>query len=199
MRKVLTLMFALVFSLQASAQLLTIEKVRWDGLSYKSGYGKGSVVYLSNGENLYYNIYGMWEVLGSNPRRVIATNLCIGGYYPRGTMIQKIGDTYNVVGMYKVADKTIEYAKVREISTSFSAELNGNFSYNSFLLIGGGSGQISGKASGGTQTIVNIVFTDKSTVSIAASEDPIWLEAKKDMRVEHYKVGTLNVYKLLFD
>ncbi len=194
MKKIAILIVVLFTALQASAQLVSIEAVQWETTRHTCE----GTVFLSNGENLIVaRVFEQLKACKENGEKV-STNISPGVSYPKGTLVQKTGCVYTLVRLHKIADKVIKYASTREVSSAFSGEMSGSFSYGSFLAIGGGSGSISGQFSGGTKTVVNVVFTDNSSCSIDVSADPLWLEAQKGMNVEHYRAGTYNVYKLCF-
>lgn len=189
------LFILLALSSVSYAQILRVEAVEKDEyLGFKHYF------YLSDGSKLMiFKHKELWgEITISDKETRIKTDID-PAKVKVGSLFEKRGLFYTMVSMYKVSDKTIKYAKIRQVSSEFNASLYGSFSYGTFLSIGGGRGNISGNASGGKRTLVNIVFTDNTSTSIEASEDPIWLEAAAGMKVEHYKCGTCNIYKLLFN
>ncbi len=126
--------------------------------------------------------------------------------YAPGTLFYLDDNIFEVVEKRKVGVYTIARVATRNVSAQLAAQLNGNITFGSFgalfrgigLGAGAGSGSIQGSASGGTETIVNVVFTNRNAVSIKASDNPLWLEAKRNMKVVHYKMRHLDVYELVF-
>lgn len=114
-----------------------------------------------------------------------------------GTIFYKSGDSYEIVPLKKVGEYVIKTAKVRNISSSYEANMKGQFSYTDFFF-GLAKGKVSGNMKGGETTVVNVVFTNGKSFSINAIDDPLWLEAQEGQKVEHYNVRHLDVYKLLF-
>lgn len=161
-------------------------------------------VYLSNGEKLIIYSDGNSRVSGG-PN--IKTNFVYNKKYPVGTIIYKSGYShsgysYNVVSLKKVGIYTIKKAFVRTVKAEFEADLNGDFSYRAFvagiIYNPRANGSVSGKLKGGESTVVNVIFTNQKSITIKAAEDPIWLEAQEGQKVEHYKLGPADIYKLLF-
>lgn len=190
------LFILLAISSVSYAQILRVEAVEYSSSFFFYDYH----IYLSNGERITMCDGDKTGTRMDNTRKRVDVPVEIEPQkIKKGSLIEKRGCVYTAVTMKKVSDKIIKYAKIHQVSKDFNASLYGSFSYGTFLSIGGGSGSISGNASGGKRTLVNIVFTDNTSTSIEASEDPIWLEAAAGMKVEHYKCGTCNIYKLLFN
>lgn len=193
MKKIILFLGFIALSFSTSAEILKVERVEQ---KFSLAYMWYDVIYLSNGDNLYFkNSFCALSLVDGEP---IGTNFDADDV-SEGTLLEKRGNTYNIVSLKKGADKVIKYAKVHQVTREFNASLNGNFSYGTFFSIGAGSGRISGNASGGSKTIVNLVFTDNTSASIEVADDPIWLEAAAGMKVEYYKCGTCNIYKLIFN
>lgn len=201
MKKYYLCFFFLTVCVSVSAQFLKVTKTE-----YKKGFLTFSdclSVYLSNGEMLRiidrrnYSVYG-----GSHLRSDIKTNIVCTKKYPIGTIVYKSGYSYNVVSLQKAGVYTIKKAVVRTVAAEFEADLKGDFSYRAFvagiIYNPRASGSVSGKLKGGESTIVNVIFTNQKSTTIKAAEDPIWLEAQSGQKVEHYKLGPADIYKLLF-
>lgn len=126
--------------------------------------------------------------------------------YAPGTLFYLDDNIFEVVEKRKVGVYTIARVATRNVSAQLAAQLNGNITFGSFgalfrgigLGAGAGSGSIQGSAAGGTETIVNVVFTNRKAVSIKASDNPLWLEAKPGMKVIQYKMRHLDVYEVVF-
>ncbi|MBQ8871035.1 MAG: hypothetical protein IJ019_06650 [Alphaproteobacteria bacterium] len=155
------------------------------------------MVYLSNGDVLMWYIHNCWELQTPKGYKPVHSTLIAGKDYPVGTLIYKSGNNYEVVNLHKVGIYTIKKVKAHDVSSEYDASLNGHFSYGGFLGIHNGSGNISGKLSGGVKTVVNIFFENGKTATIDASKEPIWLDVEYGMKVEHYTYKGMNIYKLL--
>lgn len=198
MKKFFFFLMLTATSIISSAQILRVEGI--DFYDYVIGVPEHRI-FLSNGEilgvkNNPYKTTCLTEVGGNKVEAKVDFN---PQKIKKGTMIEKKGQVYSEVSIKKITQKKIKYAKIRQVSSEFIASLSGCFSYQTFLSVGAGKARVNGKSSGGTKTVVNIVFTDNSYACIEASDDPIWLEAAPDMMVEYYKCGTYNIYKLLFE
>lgn len=198
MKKIILFLGFIALSFSTSAEILKVERIK--SCPVCKFFGE-SVVYLSNGDELHVDedsstAYRYFGEDHENSQDVQIT------FNPKeiseGALLEKRGKVYDLVSLKKGADKVIKYAKVHQVTREFNASLNGSFSYGTFFSIGAGSGRISGNASGGSKTIVNLVFTDNTSASIDVADDPIWLEAAAGMKVEYYKCGTCNIYKLIF-
>ena len=187
-----------------SAQFLKIIKfVRWEKTWITPSWLSMD---LSNGEKLRIvnaqpKPYAQRE-LGFAHMEDITTNMQFSKNYPVGTIIYKSGYSYNVVSLKKVGVYTIKKVFVRTVKAEFEADLNGDFSYRAFaagiIYNPRANGSVSGKLKGGESTVVNVIFTNQKSITIKAAEDPIWLEAQEGQKVEHYKLGPADIYKLLF-
>ncbi len=194
--KKLFLFILLAISSVSYAQILRVEAVEFHRFCFFYEY----LIFLSNGDKIAMDDgdkTGLW-VDDMHKRVQVAVDI-EPQKIKKGSLIEKRGHSYTAVTMKKISDKIIKYAKIHQVSEDFNASLYGSFSYTSFLSISKAIGRAKGEASGGKKTIVNVVFTDNTSASIEASEDPIWLEAAAGMKVEHYKCGTCNIYKLLFN
>ena len=126
--------------------------------------------------------------------------------YAPGTLFYLDDNIFEVVEKRKVGVYTIARVTTRNISAQLAAQLNGNITFGSFgalfrgigLGAGTGSGSIQGSVAGGTETIVNVIFTNRKAVSIKVSDNPLWLEAKPGMKVIQYKMRHLDVYEVVF-
>ncbi len=196
MKKIFLFLLLATSSMFAFAQILRVEAVERQNCFLLYDY----LIVLSNGNSIAMDDGGQTGLWSNDMHLRIKVTVDIDPKkIKKGTLIEKRGRSFTTVTMKKLPDKIIKYAKIRQVSDEFNASLYGCFGYNSFLSISKGIGRVKGEASGGKRTVVNVVFTDNSSTSIEASEDPIWLEAKANMKVEHYKCGTYNIYKLLFD
>jgi len=196
-------------------EIVEVVKVEWDTRNKGAYLGpySDSRVYLSNGQFLKYicdkNMLGKitcseWRLYGKDKR-------CLGEVdFPvtlgdKNLVGQKFENKYYVFtrinqNKQKVATYTIKKVSVHEVTSEFTASMNGDFSYkwaNFIINKGEAKGSISGSAKGGMRTIVNIFFDNGKYATIEASSDPIWLDAEPGMQVEHYRIGDKNFYNLL--
>lgn len=170
------------------SQIVTIMEVVPD-------FGNSFDYYLSDGNNFYVDGLGRAYYFGN--RKSVRLNFNGNKVYPKGTMLEKHGNYYELVTRRKVGYKEIKRVRVHEVFSEFKASLNGGFTYNSFLW-SRGKGSINGNASGGSRTIINVIFTDNTSVTVNAADDPIWLDAEPGMTVAHYKYNSNDVYELQF-
>ena len=221
MKNLYFLLVMFFFSLQISAQeLLKIEYLAWGNCCIKDHNSASSCkntmgevlteLQLSNGEFLFFHHTHGGHAMGwtkqKEPymRKYLKTNFWQAkkNLSKDKYVVYHVGDCYWLEPIVYKGTLIIKEAKVREIKKEYKGSLNGDFSYDSFWLGltggGGGRGKISGSMSGGTKTVVNIIFENGTYASIDASDDPIWLETKKGMKVKHYKVRDTKLYKLCF-
>lgn len=161
---------------------------------------KDHKIYLSNGDVIKYDNYSSyWYIDGSccHHHGKCMTSFIPGRNYPSGTLVYKSGKSYDIVDLQNMGTLTIKKVTVHQVSSEFSASIKGDFSYHSFI-IGNGSGNIRGSATGGRRTIVNVFFDNGMAATIEASSEPLWLDAEPGMKVEHYRYRDINVYKLQF-
>ena len=216
MRKLIIIAVTLFMATNVFAQeVVEVIGVQWrpEGLGlYDSGKYDGSTVYFSNGQSLRYSV--VVTVFGKVTRRAwflfdkdqtcsyVTVNFPVAiGSDIVGQKFQKRYNTYTRVSLQKVGTYTIKKVSVHEVTSEFTASMNGDYSYKwaHVLIAGGGKakGSVSGSAKGGPRTIVNIFFENGKKATIEASEDPIWLDAEPGMQAEHYQLGDKNFYNLL--
>lgn len=195
MKKILFILFFFTMCGSVSAQFLKVTRTEFFDMGI---FPDRLFVYLSNGEKLH--ISRKVSELFNGPS--IKTNFVYNKQYPIGTIVYKSGYSYNVVSLKKVGIYTIKKVFVRTVKAEFEADLNGDFSYRAFvagiIYNPRANGSVSGKLKGGESTVVNVIFTNQKSTTIKAAEDPIWMEAQEGQKVEHYKLGPADVYKLLF-
>ena len=159
---------------------------------------ENTTICLSNGDILYYSLFWCeWRKL-SNKSKVV-TNFKRYIYdskgeknHPDGALVYKSGDNYELVELEKKNNLTIVKVSKHEISSEVGAFIKCDFSYSSFNKACFNKNGLLAK-----NIILNIYFDDGSNASINALDDPIWLDAKAGMSVEHFTFKTLNIYKLL--
>ncbi len=146
---------------------------------------------LSNGEVLYYGGFWitMWRRLADDSKVII--NFGSHGLkgYPEGTLVYKAGDSYQIVKLKQLADLTISDISQHEVSSD--CDISCDFSYTSF-----NKGSINNICCS-KHIIINILFNDGTRASVSASDDPVWLDAKVGMKVQHYTFKAINVYNLV--
>ena len=201
MKKLFFILVAMFVAFQATSQeFLTVEHSWID----KHGYPG---VRLSNGVEVFHlGGDSKGSFYSSSRKETCRTNFKKRTKYPKGAIIYHQGTIYEFEKIIPRGTYTITKVSTREINVETQAHINGAFSYNSFLAFisafgGGGGGKakgsFSGSMQGGTKTVVNVFFGDGKYASITAAEDPIWLEAKPGMKIEHYTVRDVNLYKLI--
>ena len=104
-----------------------------------------------------------------------------------------MGDNYELVELEKKSPTlTIVKVSKHEIPADCGMVENLDFSYSSFDKHHFADVSIDGK-----RIIFNLYFDDGSKASIDALGDPIWLDAKVGMKVEHFSFKSLHIYNLL--
>ncbi len=200
MKKLFFILIAMSFALSAfSQEFIKIEECHRDKNAHW-------VMHLADGSKIYY-CDGCIAYHHGVKHHNIKTNFWgHESYDPENGVIWHSGNVYKYEYIVRRGTYTITKAVTREVNVETQANINGTFSYNSFFAfitaLGGGgrgkaNGQISGSMRGGTKTVVNVFFGDGKYASIIAAEDPIWLEAKPGMKIEHYTVRDVNLYKLI--
>lgn len=213
MKKIITIALTLFMATNVFAQeIVEVVRVQWNLRASKySGPYDGSYVYLSNGQILRYclstNEWGKvttkgWVLFdeGETCSNKVATfPVTLGANNLVGQKFQKRYDTFTPVTLQKVGTYTIKKVSVHEVTSEFTASMNGDFSYKGAFIMNRAKakGSVSGSAKGGPRTIVNIFFENGKKATIEASEDPIWLDAEPGMQAEHYRFGDKNFYNLL--
>ena len=222
MRLFLVILLALVFNFNASAQYYRLEKATTEVVKsssyteyYKTFYLSSNVrfwiFYDKNKKPVTKSLFSRYASLETDakdkPRRYSPSNVNVPcKKYAPGTLFYLDDNIFEVVEQRKVGVYTIARVATRNVSAQLAAQLNGNITFGSFgalfrgigLGAGAGSGSIQGSAAGGTETIVNVIFTNRKAVSIKASDNPLWLEAKPGMKVIQYKMRHLDVYEVVF-
>lgn len=226
MRLFLVILMAFVFNSNASAQYYRLEKATTEVVKSSSATEYYKTFYLSSNVRFWIFYDKNKKPVAKNPFSRYGNSLSSdkGGFldggrtytssnvnvpcknYTPGTLFYLDDNIFEVVEKRKVGVYTIARVTTRNVSAQLAAQLNGNITFGSFgalfrgigLGAGAGSGSIQGSAAGGTETIVNVIFTNRKAVSIKASDNPLWLEAKPGMKVIQYKMRHLDVYEVVF-
>lgn len=215
MKKFIMIAITLFMATSVFAQeIVEVVGVKWDTRDKGALYGPydGSYIYLSNGQYLMYVLrkklvgdytrnYWLLYTKGESGFERVDFPVTLGDKNLVGQKFEKKGDTFFTrISQQKVGIYTIKKVSIHEVTSEFTASMNGDFSYKWAHFIinkGKAEGSISGSAKGGTRTIVNIFFENGKKATIEASSDPIWLDAEPGMQVEHYRFGDKNFYNLL--
>lgn len=221
MRLFLVILMAFVFNFNASAQYYRLEKATTEVIKHDSGNEYFKTFYLSSNakfwifydknkkpvEKSFLSDYSNSLAASKSDSNLLSrykssnVNVPCKNYTP-GTLFYLDDNFFEVVEKKKVGIYTIKQVNTHTISTKMSANLKGDFTMGSFFRIFSleplAHGNISSSLSGGEETVVNTIFTNSRAISIKASDDPLWLEAKPGMKVIHYKMRHIDVYELVF-
>ncbi len=158
------------------------------GVTIENGTG---FISLSNGEVLYCGGLGItkWRRLADDSRVIIDFGSRDPNEYPEGTLVYKAGDSYQIVKLKQLADLTISDISQHEVSSD--CDISCDFTYSSF------NKRSINNICCSKHIIINILFNDGTRASVSASDDPVWLDAKVGMKVQHYTFKAMNVYSLV--
>ena len=146
---------------------------------------------LSNGEVLYYGGFWitMWRRLADGSKVIIDLGSHGLKRYPEGTLFYKAGDSYHITKLKQLSDLTICDISQHEVSSD--CDISCDVSYTAF------NKRSNNNICCSKHIIINILFNDGTRASISASDDPVWLDAKVGMKVQHYTFKAMNVYSLV--
>lgn len=156
------------------------------------------VICLSNGEVLCYGGFWSPEWHRLSDKSKVVTDFSERTHkkhpeFPEGTLVYKMGDNYELAELEKKSP-TLTIVKVSKHEIPAYCGIIGklDLSYSSF-----NKRRFTDNHTAGKRIIVNLCFDDGSKASIDALDDPIWLDADVDMKVEHFSFKSLHIYNLL--